>query len=233
MLHDQSMLTDRAAADVQAGIISRHDFASERKALDHIELAVLENDRARMKNQAQLAETKLAKRALAGRTDAMPQVTSHEEQLVRIEMEIVRLEAETRSKSAERTALVDRIAKIDELSHQLANKPVIRAAQGKVDMAFVPYSQLDGVEVGDEVYDCVWGLLLCDAAGSVTEILPGEVLLTDPWGSPARGQYVVLRLTDPDAARSKILRVRSTSESETRRAHRQQQEGIAVKGGAE
>jgi hypothetical protein len=159
----------------------------------------------------------------------VPEVTSHEEQLVRIEMEILRLEADKRTKSAQRNALADRIAKIDDLISQLKNKPFIRAAQGKVDMAFVPYSQLDGVEVGDEVYDCVWGLFMCDAAGAVTEILPGEVLLTDPWGSPARGQYVVLQLTDPDAARSKILRVRSTSASDAQRARRQQE--LASKAG--
>jgi hypothetical protein len=43
----------------------------------------------------------------------------------------------------------------------------------------------------------------------VTEVLPGEVIVPDPWGSLARGQYAVIELDDQHAAQSKTLRVRA------------------------
>jgi hypothetical protein len=54
----------------------------------------------------------------------------------------------------------------------------------------------------------VWGVFACKPVGTITEIVPGEVILPDPWGNPARGQYAVLDLSNHDAAKSKVLRVR-------------------------
>jgi hypothetical protein len=76
-------------------------------------------------------------------------------------------------------------------------------------VAFVPYEELEEVRAGAAVYHCkLWGLLFCSAVGAVSEILPGEVMTQDPWGSTTRGQYAILALQDPSAARSRALRVR-------------------------
>jgi hypothetical protein len=52
---------------------------------------------------------------------------------------------------------------------------------------------------------------MCRPVGTVSEVVPGEVILPDPWGNQTRGQYAVLNLQDRDAARAKTLRVRSWS----------------------
>jgi hypothetical protein len=44
--------------------------------------------------------------------------------------------------------------------------------------------------------------------GHIAELLPGEAVVQDPWGSPARGQYAIMDLSDAQAAQSKTLRVR-------------------------
>jgi len=80
--------------------------------------------------------------------------------------------------------------------------------ESRIEVAFVPYTQLDGAKEGNEVYDCVWGLFWCKPVGTMSELVPGEVILPDPWGNQARGQYAVLDLTDHSAAMSKTLRVR-------------------------
>ena len=60
------------------------------------------------------------------------------------------------------------------------------------------------------------GIFLCKPVGRVGEIVSGEVILPDPWGNQARGQYAVLDLLDHDAARAKTLRVRSWASSPAR-----------------
>jgi hypothetical protein len=76
------------------------------------------------------------------------------------------------------------------------------------DIAFVPYDQLGGVGPGARIMDCLWGVFRCHQVGTITELVPGEVVTQDPWGKLARGQYVVLHLTDAGAVRERVLRVR-------------------------
>jgi hypothetical protein len=73
----------------------------------------------------------------------------------------------------------------------------------------VPYTQIEGVRTGAPVFHCaVWGVFACRHVGKVDQLLPGEVAMQDPWGTPMRGQYALLDLFQPDAAQSKVLRVR-------------------------
>ena len=76
-------------------------------------------------------------------------------------------------------------------------------------MAFVPYTQIQGVEAGSTLISCAWTLFRCRTVGRVAEVLPGEVITQDPWGTMARGQYAILELSDHAAAREKVLRART------------------------
>ena len=104
----------------------------------------------------------------------MPEMLTFEEQLIRIELEIVRLESEQRSKLAQKQAVTERLAKIDELDAQLKSRPIFQAVTRSLDVAFVPYTQLDGVAAGADVYECVWGLFWCKPVGSVRPAHPGR-----------------------------------------------------------
>jgi hypothetical protein len=211
MLAGQRTLTQRAQADLAAGVVSRTDYAKEAQALDQMQLALLDNARARRDSQAALQEAQLAQRAVRKPDDAplTPELMAHEEQVIRLELEVLHLESEKRSKLAERAALNERIAKLDELEAQLRSRPTYQAAGKSLDVAFVPYTQIEGVESGAKVYACLWGLFFCKHVGAVTELVPGEVVSADPWGASTRGQYAVLSLWSPEAARLKTLRVRS------------------------
>jgi hypothetical protein len=213
MLAGQRTLTQKAKADLAAGVISRTDYAREAQALDQVQLALLDNARARRDGQAALREARLAQRAVNEPDDAplTPELMAHEEQVIRLELEVTHLESERRSKLAERAGLTERIARLDELSGQLRSRPIYRAAEKSIDVAFVPYSQIEGVEAGGRVFACTWGLLLCRQVGTIAEMVPGEVISADPWGTSARGQYALLSLWAPEAARLKTLRVRAPS----------------------
>jgi hypothetical protein len=185
MVRQQQGFVGQASANLAAQLITETDLARETQALAQVRVALLENGRA-------LAESRL----------------SREERLTRVELEVTRLETELRSKRAERDLLAEKLAMLDELEAQLRDRPVYQAMSRSLEVAFVPYTQIDDVAEGNAVYDCLWGLLFCEPVGSLGEFVPGEVVLTDPWGNPARGQYAVLELSEREAARSKSLRVR-------------------------
>src|SRR5439155_22210563 len=107
---------------------------------------------------------------------------------------------------AQRRIAVSGITKMDEILATLRARPLYRAVQASTDVAFVPYTQLDGVQPGGRVYRCAWGVFACRPVGAIAEVLPGEVATVDPWGEPARGRYAILSLLDHEAAREKTLR---------------------------
>lgn len=209
MLSEQQELTRKAQKDVEAGLISRSDFARQQQALSQVQLALLDNTRALSRGQSALAESQLAQRALSERSSPqMPELVTRQEQLIRVDLEIVRIEAEKRAKLAQRDALVERVAKVDEMVQQLEERPLFLAMDRELELAFVPYTQLEGVAPGATVYNCLWGLVWCKPVGTVSQMVPGEAIQADPWGSQVRGEYVVLNLNDHEAARAKTLRIR-------------------------
>jgi len=211
MLSEQRKLVAKARVDVDAGIISRSDYARETQTLNQLQLALIENQRTALQSESSLQETMLAKQALARRSAITPELIAHQEEMIRVELEITKLESEKHAKLAQKKAVAARLAKIDELDAQLRGRPIFQAINRSLDVAFVPYTQLDGVEPGAQVYSCIWGLVWCKEVGSVAQLVPGEVILPDPWGNQARGQYAVLNLVDHDAARDKTLRIRPGS----------------------
>lgn len=211
MIAEQDKVTASAKANLAAGLISESDFARERLALSQLRVARLENNRSRIDGAAQAREVQLAHDTLerGGRGVALPEQIVREDQRVRIDLEVLKLESERRSKTVERKLLEEKRARIEELEAQLKARPLLRAAEHKLEVAFVPYTQIEGVHAGSAVYSCVWGLFHCHRAGTIAEVVAGEVILPDPWGNQARGQYAILDLADHEAALDKTLRVRS------------------------
>lgn len=209
-LAQQDAFSRAARADLDAGLISRTDYAKEVQSVGQVQLGLLENERMRLQAEMQMKQVMLAQQSLAsgGGAAPMPEMINREDQMVRVELELLKLEAEQRTQTAERTLLRDKLAKIDEIGAQLKGRPIFRAVEKSMDVAFVPYTQIEGMHAGEVVYDCVWGLFHCKAVGSIAEIVPGEVILPDPWGTQTRGQYAVLDLSRHESAKSKSLRVR-------------------------
>jgi hypothetical protein len=210
MLAEQRELTGKAQQDVEAGIISRSEFARQQQALSQVQLALLDNTRAMSRGQSAMAESQLARQALSEQSaPQMPELVTRQEQMIRVDLEIVRIDAERRAKVAQRDALVERVAQVDEMVQQIEERPLFQAVERDLELAFVPYTQLAGVAPGAEVHECVWGLFWCHAVGTVAQMVPGEIVQADPWGSQVRGEYVVLDLTEHEAARAKTLRIRT------------------------
>lgn len=213
MTEEQDALVRRAQANVAAGLVSKAELDKELQTLRQLRFALLENERSRVQSDSAMHEIALAQKSIAARGGAapMPELLIREDEAVRIEIEMLKLEADLRTKAAEKRILAEKVTKLDEIEAQLKGRPIVRAIAQSMDVAFVPYTQIDGVKNGGTVYDCTWGLFNCRSVGTVAELVPGEVVLPDPWGSQARGQYVVLSLQNHDAAKSKSLRVRGSS----------------------
>ena len=208
----QVALLARARADLAAGLVDRVAVDREEQVSDQLALELTELDRQLAEAATRSAEARSALRALRGedpdRRRTMPELAEREEHSARVELEIERLRAEAVGHRALRAVAIDSAANQRELLAELEARPLYRAMTKATDVAFVPYDQLEGVTPGARIMDCTWGVFRCRQVGTILERVPGEVVAQDPWGKLARGQYVVLDLSDATAVRERVLRVR-------------------------
>ena len=197
---------------LEAGIVRRSDLAREENELRRLQLQALQNQRDQLSSGTRAQEVTLTNdsmRAASRPRLHSPEVLRPQEQLLRIDLELVNLEADARGIQAQLEAEKSDATRLERLIEQIKARPVYRAVEQELLLAFVPYTQLDQVKSGRAVYQCrVWSVFGCEQVGQVAQVLAGEVATQDPWGSPARGQYAVLQLTDAQAAKAKVLRVR-------------------------
>lgn len=202
-----------------AGVVRRANVEREENELRRLQLLELQNQRERVDWETRRHEMELTRQSLTtprpGSGATSPDVLRYREQLLRIELELMSLEADLRGKLAELEAAKAQSERLDRLIDQIRSRPLYRAIEEKQFLAFVPYTQLDDVETDGSLYECrLWSAFDCVKVGRVQEVLPGEVVAQDPWGSPARGQYVVMELTYPRAATAKVLRARRKPQPE-------------------
>jgi hypothetical protein len=213
MLAGQEELVGELREHLSKGMVHKADLSREELMLNQLRLAALSNERDRLGNEQQRRAAELAQRSLerplAKGIPPTPDVIAHQDQLAKLELDVLKLRAEVEAKRMQSEADRAQLAKLDALAADMKQRPIFRAIDSSQNVAFVPYTQLDGVRPDALVIECkLWGLFRCQPAGHVAELVPGEVVSVDPWGVPARGQYAILELSEPRAAESKSLRVR-------------------------
>jgi len=201
-----------------AGLVHKADVMRERDSLNQLRVYALQNEREKSQSSSQLEHSQLAARALHDRSGSdggkralsTPEVLQHRDQLTRLDVDLLKLEAERYARTSELRNARYELSKLDALIEEMMARPVFRAIESRQVLAFVPYTQLSATRSGADVFEClVWGLVGCRKVGTVTQLLPAEVAAQDPWGSVSRGQYALLKLVESDAAKAKVLRVRS------------------------
>lgn len=210
--------TERTRQQLEEGIVGRRELDAAEQALDQLELQITGNLRAINEAELQLEQARLTSATLRRTAEGqpaqagvirgqMPEVVNRQEAMMRIELEVIELQAERRGLEALRDTAQRNLGRMREALGQIEARPLWQATQRSVDVAFVPYEQLEGVRPGDDVIQCTWGIFACHRVGTIREIIPGEVVTPDPWGELARGRFVILHLTDHQAVQERILRV--------------------------
>ena len=159
--------------------------------------AEFETRAAALSSESAALETVLSKKKNAG-------TLSYEVLKIKREYDMSRLE--TAKATEERKALHASLERHDAILNSIKQSPQLRAADRKADVAFVPYSNFEGVAAGTPVYSCLLEMVWCSEAGKVQAVLPGEVTFKHPnRDKTLRGQMVELSLDDADAAEDSVL----------------------------
>ncbi len=183
--------------------------------LNDARLRASQLDTEKIEIQAQLAEIDRAVKAddefLTGIGSLVDAPKTPEQWLVRREVDKAHLDKD--NQQGRRAPLESRLQSLgmrikeqEEVVHRLEQSPYLRARQGKVVLAFVPYSNLKHIKVGTKLYGCSWGLVMCSRVGKVKATIDGEVQDIHPHDqSVQRGIMVEIELSTPSAEGNSVL----------------------------
>lgn len=189
MLEAQEQHVADLTRALSASLIRRSDLLEAETALHQLRLARLTNERDILAGEELIAQAAA--------------------EAAKLQIEISRQESQRRGRVAQHTADEEGLRRVDDLLAQLRGRPTSRAADSVQHLAFVPYKELEKVTIGASVRQCrTWGILRCRAVGTVDGMLAGEVTGRDAGDRTTRGLYAILRLTEPQAAHSRVLRIR-------------------------
>jgi hypothetical protein len=172
-------------------------------------------DTEKMEIQAQLSEIERAvtldDKFIADIANTLDAPKTPEQWLVRRELDKAKLDRENElgrraplHARAEMLAL--RIKDQEQVVHRLEASPYLRAVNGKVVLAFVPYTNLKHISLGTKLYGCSWGLVMCSRVGKVKATIDGEVQDIHPHDqSVQRGIMVEIELSTPSAEGNTVL----------------------------
>jgi hypothetical protein len=98
------------------------------------------------------------------------------------------------------------VARYDQIVEALEASPLLRAIDGKLAVAFIPYDNEDHVPEGAPLYTCRLAIVFCTRVGRVQAYWEGEVKQSHPvYGKELRGQLAELVLDDPASAKHRVL----------------------------
>jgi hypothetical protein len=135
-----------------------------------------------------------------------PDVLLLEREYTRSELELARAEAAQLALEEDLRALEVAVARYDRLIASIQGSPYLRAFEGNLTVAFIPYDNLENAKPGTALYACAAKLLWCHKVGVVGEALEGEVAVKHPIRQHfLRGVMVELRLEEGGSAREQLL----------------------------
>lgn len=95
-------------------------------------------------------------------------------------LEVARAQDEVKAFTDAQASMDRSITRYDELLKVLSEAPLLKALNGRITLAFVPYENLTNAHTGSAVFACRVGMFGCRRVGQVRQILSGEVSVHSP-----------------------------------------------------
>ncbi len=196
----------RMTEELAAGLIDRSDLLSGKYQLAQITSSTLSLAERQAEYETRAAELEAEASALDAIVTEKGGDGSLSYDVLRIKQEYELSRLETAKAVENREALALSLERQNQILAGLSQSPFLRAVADNANVAFVPYSNLEGLEAGTSLYGCHLEMLFCGRVGEVIEVLPGEVTFKHPQREKVlRGRMVSVDLETADAAEADVL----------------------------
>jgi hypothetical protein len=184
--------------DLDAGLITKGDAATQRVALNQAQTAFTDSKI----NEVLLTDSILEKTTTNTKSlDVLDKQAELKSEIAQLDIALNVAEKQIREESQQIGRLKTAIATAKQTPYYLSV-----SGGSKINFAFVPYDNRSSVSVGAPVYDCYANMVACRKVGSVKQIFTGEEHAIHPiFRSDMRGSLIQLDLEHPESAKSKTV----------------------------
>lgn len=191
--------------ELAAKLITSDQAASRRIALQQAMNAVTDSRVSALQLETQAALAAANSETLAGGSSSISAAGSIKQS---VELKAMLAQLQIQSVTAGQTAEVLKrsIASAERVLNVAKDSPYYRALREEVTVAFVPYTNLEGIEPGDRIYDCYLQVVLCRKVGKIVKIYDAEEHTKHPlFKTDLRGKLVEIKFTDEDSSKSQVV----------------------------
>lgn len=208
------MARKRANELMSARLVDREEYLTLEHQLAQMARTRLSLAEAEAGIAGRISEIQARARALddfvkgAGRGKASVDVVLIEREYLESALALARAEEEIEAVRANLEATMRSVEMYEEILRSIRNAPRIRAIEGKLTVAFVPYENLRNAQPNAPVYGCSMGIVFCREVGRIAARLEGEVTARHPVRNKiVRGILVEVDFDDPHWAEEEVLHV--------------------------
>lgn len=209
-----AMARKRATDLLSARLVDREEYITLEHQLAQMARTRLSLAEAEAGIAGRISEIQARARALddfvkgAGRGKASVDVVLIEREYLESALALARAEEEIEAVRANLEATMRSVEMYEEILRSIRNAPRIRAIEGKLTVAFVPYENLRNAQPNAPVYGCSMGIVFCREVGRIAARLEGEVTARHPVRNKiVRGILVEVDFDDPHWAEEEVLHV--------------------------
>jgi hypothetical protein len=187
----------RIDADLAAGLITKADAAAARLQLQGSYDAATDNQIA----EVMLRDTYRQKASMY--TLSVDELAKEAE----LKSNIIQLQMQIRTGEEQLQTDKTQIAELNAAVATAKQSPYYLATKKDTQFAFVPYDNLAKAVEGQPVYACWASMVICHRVGTVAHTFDAseETLFNPVFKIPERGSIIQLELTEPTAAKNKVL----------------------------
>jgi hypothetical protein len=110
--------------------------------------------------------------------------------------------------SSEIPALEYTVASLSKALFTAQDSPLYKAKDKEITLAFSPYTNVSHVKGGDTVYSCMFKVIWCKEAGTVTRLYTEESYVMHPvFKIPVKGQYISINFNSSKDEREDMIYV--------------------------
>lgn len=202
-------LLKQTEAELAAKLITSDQAAQRRIALQSAINAATDARMQVIQLEQQAEQLKQGSSTLTGGSTSIAAISSIK-QTVDIKTLLAQLKIQLETAKSSVIALESSIGETERVLEVAKKSPYHRALTETVNVAFVPYENLDSVQTGMKVYDCYLKIIICYQVGKIIQIYDAEEYAKHPlFKTDMRGRLVELNLKSADAGESQILFVGS------------------------
>jgi hypothetical protein len=208
LLKEVAMLEGTIDHDLKAGLMTRDDAVRTRATLNSYKTSATDSAATGVALERQLSDLQRSATTLAGGPAQLPQALDVLARTVSYRMQLENLRLKLQQNTQEAANKHREAAQLRDIIATLTDSPYFRATQSDTPLsfAFVPYDNEAVTQVGKPVYDCALHVILCSRVGTVTRVHHDEERAQHPlFKLETRGVLVELDLTEPQAAKSRVL----------------------------